>query len=55
LFEIATEGPGFAIDEPAETLGEALRLPQWFEPNRSVIERELPPVVLRPIEKVGHV
>src|SRR5919106_2396788 len=43
LFEIATEGPGFAIDEPLDILGESLKLPEWFEPNRSVIEQELPP------------
>ena len=52
LFEIATEGPGFAIDEPVNTLGESLKLPEWFEPNRSVIEQELPPITLQPIEKV---
>ncbi len=52
LFEIATEGPGFAIDEPVDTLGESLKLPEWFEPNRSVIERELPSITLQPIEKV---
>jgi glyoxalase family protein len=52
LFEIATEGPGFAIDEPVDTLGESLKLPEWFEPNRSIIEQELPPITLQPIEKV---
>jgi glyoxalase family protein len=51
LFEIATEGPGFAIDEPVEALGESLKLPEWVEPNRSVIEQELPPITLQPIEK----
>lgn len=51
LFEIATEGPGFAVDEPVESLGERLKLPEWFEPNRSVIEQELPPITLQPIEK----
>jgi glyoxalase family protein len=51
LFEIATEGPGFAIDEPVDTLGESLRLPEWFEPKRAVIEQELPPITLQPIEK----
>ena len=50
LFEIATEGPGFAIDEPVESLGEALKLPEWFEPNRVAIEQELPPLRLKPIE-----
>jgi glyoxalase family protein len=51
LFEIATEGPGFAIDEPIGTLGESLKLPEWFEPNRSAIEQELPPITLQPVEK----
>ena len=51
LFEIATEGPGFAIDEPVETLGETLKLPEWFEPNRSAIEQDLPPITLKPVER----
>ena len=54
LFEIATEPPGFAIDEPVTELGESLKLPEWFEPNRSAIEQNLPPLTLKPIEKVGH-
>ena len=33
-------------------LGEALNLPEWFEPIRSAIEQDLPPVKLKPIEKV---
>jgi glyoxalase family protein len=52
LFEIATEGPGFAIDEPVESLGENLRLPEWFEPTRRAIEADLQPITLNPIEKV---
>ncbi len=52
LFEIATETPGFAIDEPVSTLGETLKLPEWFEPNRSVIEEGLAPFALKPLEKV---
>jgi len=51
LFEIATEPPGFAIDEPIERLGESLRLPEWFEPNREIIEQNLPPLTLKPLEK----
>jgi glyoxalase family protein len=51
LFEIATEGPGFAIDEPVDTLGESLRLPEWFEPNRSIIESELPPINVETVKK----
>jgi glyoxalase family protein len=51
LFEIATNTPGFVIDEPVEALGETLKLPEWFEPNREAIEQELPPLSLKPIEK----
>lgn len=51
LFEIATEGPGFAIDEPVKELGESLKLPEWLEPNRGAIEPELPPITLQPIVK----
>jgi glyoxalase family protein len=46
LFEIATDTPGFAIDETAEELGTGLRLPPWLEPQRSVIEGAVPPVRL---------
>ena len=42
LFEIATEGPGFAVDEDPAHLGESLVLPPWFEPSRPEIERALP-------------
>lgn len=41
LFEIATDGPGFAADEPMETLGERLALPPFLEPRRVEIERGL--------------
>ncbi len=44
LFEIATDGPGFAIDEPVEHLGEALKLPDFLEPHRVRIEGALPKV-----------
>jgi glyoxalase family protein len=44
LFEVATAGPGFAIDEPIEHLGEALKLPAQFEADRIQIEKTLPPV-----------
>jgi glyoxalase family protein len=46
LFEIATDAPGFLIDEPAESLGEALRIPEWFEPKRAQIEARLAPLTL---------
>jgi catechol 2,3-dioxygenase-like lactoylglutathione lyase family enzyme len=42
LFELATDPPGFAADEPAEVLGESLKLPAWLEPRREAIERRLP-------------
>lgn len=42
LFEIATDQPGFAIDEPVETLGTKLSLPPHLEPYRSEIEASLP-------------
>ena len=44
LFEIATDGPGFAIDEDPATLGEQLVLPPWLEPHRGEIEAALPPI-----------
>ena len=42
LFEIATDIPGFAVDEPAETLGRELKLPKFLEPRRNEIESVLP-------------
>jgi glyoxalase family protein len=42
LFEIATDGPGFAIDEPTDSLGRALKLPTWLESRRFEIEALLP-------------
>lgn len=44
LFEIATENPGFAVDESPESLGNELRLPKQFEKARSRIEQLLPPL-----------
>jgi glyoxalase family protein len=44
LFEIATDGPGFATDEPMETLGEKLALPPFLEPRRVEIEAGLKPI-----------
>ncbi len=46
LFELATDPPGFAFDEPIETLGEELRIPAWLEPRRAVIEQRLTPLEL---------
>lgn len=42
LFEIATDGPGFAIDEPPDMLGQSLKLPNWLESRRFEIEALLP-------------
>jgi len=44
LFEIATDGPGFATDETLETLGQSLSLPPFLEPRRAEIEAELAPL-----------
>lgn len=44
LFEIATDQPGFTADEAAEDLGSSLRLPAWLEPQRSLLEKVLPPL-----------
>jgi glyoxalase family protein len=46
LFEVATNTPGFAIDENKTQLGESLKLPEWEEPNRPIIEKGLTPVTL---------
>jgi glyoxalase family protein len=42
LFEIATDPPGFAIDESVQELGQHLKLPPWLEPERGAIEAILP-------------
>ncbi len=42
LFELATDGPGFGVDESMASLGETLVLPPWLEPNRDAIEAVLP-------------
>jgi len=47
LFEIATDGPGFLIDEPVDALGETLKLPPIYESKRNEIERVLPTIHLR--------
>ena len=44
LFELATDGPGFTADEPAETLGERLALPPFLEDRRAQIEPRLTPL-----------
>jgi glyoxalase family protein len=44
LFEIATDIPGFAVDEPVASLGHSLKLPPQYEPRRKDIEAALPPL-----------
>jgi glyoxalase family protein len=48
LFEIATDVPGFAIDEDEAHLGELLKLPDWAEKSRSQIQAALIPVTFQP-------
>jgi glyoxalase family protein len=53
VFEIATDPPGFALDEPVEELGTHLQLPPWLEPKRSMIESILPSIHV-PTEHAGR-
>jgi glyoxalase family protein len=46
LLEVATDEPGFGIDEPLLELGRALKLPPWLEPNREQIQAMLPKLEL---------
>lgn len=48
IVEIATAGPGFAVDEPVAELGTRLMLPEWLEPQRGQIEDALPPLEVEP-------
>ena len=48
LFELATDGPGFAVDEAAHALGESLVLPPWLERQRGQIEAILPTLTYPP-------
>lgn len=50
LFEIATDTPGFTVDEPMESLGERLMLPAWYEKYRERIESGLPDITVRELE-----
>jgi glyoxalase family protein len=44
LFEIATDHPGFTVDESKEKLGSKIMLPPWYEQHREKIEAHLPPL-----------
>ncbi|MEH7584981.1 ring-cleaving dioxygenase, partial [Priestia megaterium] len=46
LFELSTDTPGFATDEPLETMGQTLALPPFLEPKRKEIEEKLRPLDL---------
>ena len=46
LLEIATDTPGFEIDEPLLELGRSLKLPPWLEPSREAIEQRVVPVTI---------
>jgi glyoxalase family protein len=46
LYEIATDNPGFTVDETLEELGSKLVLPPWYESSREKIERALPPITV---------
>jgi len=47
LFEVATNPPGFAVDEPFASLGSTLKLPPQYEPHRAAIEQGLPPLTAK--------
>jgi glyoxalase family protein len=53
LFEIATEKPGFTVDEAVGHLGESLKLPPQYEQHRAEIERTLPPILLEAKSKTA--
>lgn len=52
LFEIATDPPGFGVDESIEALGTALKLPPWLEEDRETIEAALPRLVSPPVAEL---
>ncbi|KAA9354082.1 MULTISPECIES: ring-cleaving dioxygenase [Larkinella] len=47
LFEVATNPPGFSVDEPVAELGKTLKLPEWYEPRRAKIEAALPKIEVK--------
>lgn len=50
LFEIATDPPGFSVDEPTNELGKKLMLPSWLESKREELEETLPQVEVHVLE-----
>jgi len=53
LFELATDTPGFAVDESVAELGNSLRLPAWLEPERETLEAHLPGLHMPATASVG--
>ena len=53
IVELATAGPGFAVDEPLAQLGSTLKLPPWLEENRPQIEQNINPVTVPAWPMVG--
>lgn len=53
LFEIATDQPGFTVDEPAEALGSGLQLPAWHEHTRPDLEVNLPAIKVPAVERAA--
>ena len=51
LFEIATDPPGFTVDQKVEDLGERLMLPRWLEPMRERLEKVLPKIIYNTTRK----
>jgi len=51
IVELATAGPGFAVDEAPAGLGRSLKLPPWLEPHRADIESALHPIHLRGVQE----
>ncbi|WP_247747129.1 ring-cleaving dioxygenase [Alkalihalobacillus sp. BA299] len=54
LFEIATDPPGFVVDEPMNTLGEKLMLPSWLETKRKELEETLPPIKVHRRKEINN-
>jgi glyoxalase family protein len=50
VFEVATDQPGFTVDEKESELGKTLMLPDWLESKREELEDQLQQVTLRPME-----
>ncbi|REE68127.1 glyoxalase family protein [Paenibacillus taihuensis] len=53
LFEIATDPPGFTVDEPLEELGESLQLPSWYEDKRAALVDELTHFEVRSLDSTN--